>query len=62
MKIINRGTPPETKPMRMECNHCKTVVELLPPEARYVSDQRDGDYYSLKCPVCAREMTKAVRS
>lgn len=62
MKIIVRGKPPESKPMRMTCSHCATVVELLPSEARYVSDQRDGDYYSLKCPVCTREITKAVRS
>lgn len=62
MKIISRGEPPEIKPVRAECGHCHTVVEFLVVEARYVSDQRDGDYYSLKCPVCTREITKAVRS
>jgi len=62
MKIISRGTPPDAQPLRAECAACRTVVEFVPSEATYCADQREGDYWLLKCPVCARSITKAVKS
>ncbi|MGJ7500088.1 hypothetical protein ACSFBF_06985 [Variovorax sp. ZT5P49] len=62
MKIISRGKLPDLQPIQAECGYCHTVVEFTRQEARHVSDQRDGDYYSLACPVCSKEITKAVRS
>ena len=58
MKIIERGTDPKTVPIRATCNHCRTVFEFHPIEAKYNSDQRDGDFYSIDCPVCKRTVTK----
>ena len=62
MKIISRGEIPEKKPVRMTCDHCKTLAEFEQSEMRPVFDQRDGDYWSVSCPVCEREITKAIRA
>lgn len=62
MKIIQKGVDPATQPIMATCNNCKTTVEFLPSEATYRSDQRDGDYYLLDCPVCNRAITRNVRN
>lgn len=60
MKIIHKGTDPATKPVLAQCRRCNTQVEFMPNEATYVSDQRDGDFYSVDCPVCNNEITANV--
>lgn len=62
VRIIKEGREPDTKPVVATCSRCSTVFEFFPPEAQYVSDQRDGDFYSIDCPVCKREVTKAAKS
>lgn len=61
MKVIKQGIDPATKEIRATCSNCKTEIEFLPHEARYSSDQRDGDFYSVDCPTCKRIITKDVR-
>lgn len=58
MKIISKGTDPATVPLYATCNKCKTQIEFLPHEAKFRSDQRDGDYYTITCPVCQAAITK----
>lgn len=60
MKIIERGTDPQSTPIRATCNHCKTVFEFHPIEAEYTSDQRDGNFYLIGCPVCKHTVTKDI--
>lgn len=60
MKTIVQGFDPNKMPLRGECSHCHTVVEFLPLEAEHVSDQRDGDFYKVTCPTCARSITASV--
>lgn len=62
MKIITKGSDPSTVPMRATCSNCKTEIEFLPHEAKYTSEQRDGDFYQIACPVCSHTITKAARS
>ncbi len=62
MKIINRGSDPLAAPIRSTCTRCYTEIEFLPSEAKHVSDQRDGDFYQIKCPVCPAIITHAVPS
>lgn len=62
MKIISRGQTPDLKPIRFECTHCKTVFEATQQETTFVPDQRDGNFWQVACPVCARLVTKAVKS
>jgi len=57
MEIIQRGQKPEEKPYRVTCRTCDTVFEFLRSEAKYVPDQRDGDYVEINCPVCHRPAT-----
>lgn len=61
MKIISRGVNPVTKPVQATCRNCNTVIEFSPFEAKYVNDQRDGDFYEIACPECAFKITKAVK-
>ncbi len=62
MRIISRGEVPDLKPIRFECNYCKTVFEATRQEASLVSDQRDGNFWTCLCPVCTRGATKDARS
>lgn len=57
MRITKRGVLPATKVYQFECNHCHTEFECEQGEASYISDQRDGDYLAMACPVCGRSCT-----
>ena len=59
MKIIKRGKVP-TVEREITCSTCKTVFSFTPSEARYTSDFRDGDFYTINCPVCGREQNVNV--
>jgi RNase P subunit RPR2 len=58
MRIIRRGVLPEEKIYRASCNHCKTEVEFTGAEGRLKYDQRDGNFYTVTCPVCNNLITK----
>lgn len=60
MRIVKHGTAPGDHKLKAKCPNCGTVIEFMQAEAEYVSDQRDGDYLRIKCPVCPRDITKAV--
>ena len=60
MKIIKEGVDPATQPMYATCSRCRTQIQFLPGEASYHSDQRDGDFYQIKCPVCPAMITKNI--
>lgn len=61
MKIIHRGERPEDQVYRAGCWRCATQVEFQRSEATYHSDQRDGDYLAVTCPVCGSAITASVR-
>lgn len=52
MKIIRAGKLPEQREYRTTCRKCQTFFSFLQGEAEYNSDQRDGDFYSISCPLC----------
>lgn len=60
MKVIKRGELPETKVYGGKCQRCSTEVEFVRGEAKYNSDQRDGDFLSIACPVCTGLIYAAV--
>ena len=62
MKIIKKGSLPEEKVKRITCRKCSTVFEFQLNEARYNIDQRDGDFYSIDCPLCKEYNTFAVNN
>jgi uncharacterized protein with PIN domain len=62
VEIISRGTPPEEKPHEATCRNCSTQIRFLRREAKYISDQRDGDYLEVTCPVCSRTIFASTRA
>jgi len=61
MKIIKQGVDPKTHVYRCTCFICETEFEFKKKEAKYNSDQRDGDYLSIDCPTCKKNCTIDVR-
>ena len=59
MKIIKKGKIPTTI-MRFYCGNCGCVFECEKGEYTYYGDQRDGDYYTAKCPTCGK-LVQTVR-
>lgn len=53
MKTI-RG-PKDPGVNEIECDKCHALMECTAGELRFVSDQRDGDAYVMKCPHCQHE-------
>lgn len=62
MEILHRGTAPSERVHEATCNSCKTKVRFTQGEAKYNSDQREGDYLSVSCPVCHNIITKALHT
>jgi hypothetical protein len=60
MKIIREGRIPEDFVVRINCLHCHTVFEFSLKEANYQHDQRDGDFYSIACPLCKTDCTMST--
>ena len=60
MKIVARGTDPADIKITATCRNCTSVIEFVPLEAERVFDQRDGDFWRIKCPVCSKDITKSV--
>lgn len=54
MKIIERGTMPGDRDWQATCTHCRTRFEFKQSEGEFHTDQRDGDYVTVKCPVCTQ--------
>jgi len=52
MKIISQGIRPEDRVCQGRCNGCRNVDEYTVGEARVQTDQREGNFYVVKCPTC----------
>ena len=60
VKIIQRGTLPSEREYQSMCRKCGTVFEWVAAEGTVHSDQRDGDYITIGCPLCGETVTTAV--
>ena len=62
-KITKVGELPGKHILSARCNSCKTEFEFAAQEAEYKSDQREGDYYEIACPLpgCGKTVLKSVR-
>lgn len=52
IEVIRRGHLPENDQFEAECCKCKSQLRFLRSDARHTSDQRDGDFVTVTCPVC----------
>lgn len=61
MKTIKKGRSNPDKPWvgkKINCNHCGYSGKIESKDkVKFVSDQRDGNYYEVKCPNCRGQMT-----
>ena len=55
IQIIQRGVLPAAIRHKTKCRHCNTIFSFLKSDARLTDDQRDGDFYTIKCPVCSKD-------
>lgn len=55
IKITKPGTLPETRVFGANCRHCGCEFTFNPPDAKYETDQRDGDFYRIPCPTCGQD-------
>jgi RNase P subunit RPR2 len=53
MEILKRGVSPHEKKYEVTCERCKSELRFLAYEGTVTRDQRDGDYITIQCPVCA---------
>lgn len=62
MKIITKGSPPESKVYRTECRNCGTVFEFFRTDARLFRGPMAVNYLSVACPIdeCAEEAVVPV--
>lgn len=60
MKIIKQGQLPAERVYQGTCRRCTTEVEFQRGEATYHADQRDGDFLTVRCPVCNDTITVDV--
>ena len=52
IEIIEIGQKPGDKQYEVQCRACRTKFTFSRSDAKYTSDQRDGDFVSIKCPLC----------
>lgn len=62
VKILVKGTIPEEQWYKGTCGHCHTEFAFQRKEAKYSSDQRDGDYFSIDCPLCSKPVYVSTNS
>ena len=51
MKILFNAREREWK-HECQCLHCTSRLEVEAKDLKFQSDQRDGDMYTFRCPVC----------
>lgn len=54
VEILYRGLPPQEREYTYTCPNCATRFRFKRSEAKYISDQRDGDTLEIPCPVCPK--------
>lgn len=60
IEVISRGHLPENDQFDASCHKCKSVLRFLRSDAKLTSDQRDGDFLTVPCPVCGTSVHVAA--
>ena len=60
IEVLERGSPPSEKVYETHCNGCHSKLRFKRSDAQFTSDQRDGDFLSIACPVCGRNVYTAA--
>lgn len=62
IEVLKRGVTEDEKVYEAVCFSCKSHLRFKRSDAEYVSDQRDGDYLKINCPVCRGMVTEQASS
>lgn len=62
MEIVKRGQLPGDEVHECTCRNCRSVLRFKAGDVARVFDQRDGDFYRFKCPVCEQDVTVGVNA
>ena len=60
IEVVELGTPPDQVEYETRCQKCQSKLKFKRSDAKYVNDQRDGDYLTVECPVCKNLVTKSL--
>lgn len=52
IEVIKKGIKPEDRKVEGTCGNCKSEMRWVAKDGTHQSDQRDGDWNTVKCPVC----------
>ena len=59
MEILKRGSVfPKTADVT--CRNCKSILRINEDDGAKHFDQRDGDFLTVKCPVCQAIITTSL--
>jgi hypothetical protein len=61
MEIIFEGVIPEEKVRRARCTNCNTIFDFKQSEGKIQHDPREGDYLSINCPLCKKQINLTVK-
>lgn len=56
MEIIEKGIIPEERTVFAKCHNCKTKFSFLEGEGKKHSDQREGTWFEIGCPLCFKRV------
>lgn len=53
IEVLNRGQPPSDRVFEGMCTNCRSTLRCTRADVReFQTNQRDGDYGHIECPVC----------
>jgi len=56
IEILTKGTPKSEIKYELRCHDCGTVFTCQKIDMQFHSDQRDGDYTTINCPICSKKV------
>jgi hypothetical protein len=57
IKILKQGRLPEEVTYKFGCNNCATEFTAQKKDCKAGSDQRDGPWLEVACPLCNKQVT-----
>ncbi len=60
MKILKKGILPKDKTYTVSCGNCHTKFQFKQHEGEIIEDDRDGDYITIKCPICKGHVNTSI--
>lgn len=57
IKILKQGRLPEEVTYKFTCGHCRTEFTAQAKDGKVQSDQREGSWLEVACPLCHHKCT-----